>query len=93
MDENKKLKQDLILALEGSGSFAKTHAVVSELRKIQDWDANEIESLFRIGHMNSQVSLILDDDDVGMFFNALLDNEKCDKTRKYAKRIIEDLQE
>lgn len=93
LDENKKLKQDLILALEGSGSFAKTHAVVSELRKIQDWDANEIESLFRIGHMNSQVSLILDDDDVGMFFNALLDNEKCDKTRKYAKRIIEDLQE
>ena len=93
LDENKKLKQDLILALEGSGSFAKTHAVVSELRKIQDWDANEIESLFRIGHMNNQVSLILDDDDVGMFFNALLGNEKCDKTRKYAKRIIEDLQE
>jgi hypothetical protein len=63
------------------------------LRKIQDWDSNEIESLFRIGHLNSQVSAILDDDDVKLFFSNLLDSKECDKTRKYAKRIIDDMNE
>lgn len=93
LDENKKHKQDLILALECSSSFAKTHDVISDLRKIQDWDSNEIESLFRIGHLNSQVSAILDDDDVKLFFSNLLDSKECDKTRKYAKRIIDDMNE
>lgn len=93
LDENKKQKQDLILALECSSSFAKTHDVISDLRKIQDWDSNEIESLFRIGHLNSQVSAILDDDDVKLFFSNLLDSKECDKTRKYAKRIIDDMNE
>jgi hypothetical protein len=93
LDENKKHKQDLILALECSSSFAKTHDVISDLRKIQDWDSNEIESLFRIGHLNSQVSAILDDDDVKLFFSNLLDSKECDKTRKYAKRIIDDMDE
>ena len=93
LDENKKHKQDLILALECSSSFAKTHDVISDLRKIQDWDSNEIESLFRIGHLNSQVSAILDDKDVKLFFSNLLDSKECDKTRKYAKRIIDDMNE
>lgn len=93
LDENKKHKQDLIFSLECSNCFAKTHEVVNDLRKIQDWDADEIESLFKIGHLNSQVRAILEDDDVKLFFSKLLDNKECDKTRKYAKQIIDDINE
>lgn len=92
LDENKKHKQDLIFALECSDSFKKTHALITDLRKIPDWDADEIESLFKVGCINNQVYLILDDNDVKSFFINLLDSKNCDKTLKYAKKIIEDFQ-
>ncbi len=73
-NEEEKQKMDLIIALESSGSFARTHSIISELRKWKEWTLEEKESLFEIAANNSQVFYILSDNDVKRFYGNLLGN-------------------
>lgn len=52
---------NLIIALEGSGSFARTHSIIAELAK-HKWNGEEKETLFNIAVENSQVFYILEDE-------------------------------
>lgn len=69
--EEEILKMNLIIALENSGSFARTHSIIAELSKFK-WCPEEKESLFNIAMDNSQVFYILEDEDVKKFFKSLL---------------------
>lgn len=46
---------NLILSLNGSGSFASTHAIIKELGSVEEWDADECEMLIDIALNNTQV--------------------------------------
>ena len=71
-NEEKKKKTDLIIALENSGSFARTHMVIGELQQYANWTSDEKEDLFEIAIKNSQVFYILGDVDVKSFYKNLL---------------------
>lgn len=69
-------KKELLLQLEGSSSFANTHAVVEKMWSINDWNQNDRECLFEIALQNSQVRYILGDTDVKRFYSGLLQNSQ-----------------
>ncbi len=87
-DEGRK-KTDLMIALESSGNFAGTHSVIAELAKYAEWTAEEKERLFEIAYKNSQVRLILNDEDVKCFFEKLLKGLKA--RSEYAEMVMGEL--
>ena len=83
-DEQKE-KIELLLELEGSRSFASTHATVEKMRHVDTWTQDERETLFEIALSNSQVRYILGDLDVKMFYEELL--RSCQKLSEKAKEV------
>ena len=79
-------KMNLIIALEGSGSFARTHSIIAELAK-HKWNGEERETLFNIAVENSQVFYILEDEDVKRFYKSLLKGSRS--TSENAQKIRE----
>lgn len=75
-DEEEQNRTDLIIALENSHSFAKTHSLISQLESCKTWTDAEIETLFEIAVSNSQVRYILTDTDVQAFYEKLLASRK-----------------
>lgn len=75
-DEEEQNRTDLIIALENSHSFAKTHSLISQLESCKTWTDVEIETLFEIAVSNSQVRYILTDTDVQAFYEKLLSSRK-----------------
>ena len=73
-NEEEQKKIDLIIALENSRSFARTHALISEMQNITRWSTEEKEELFDIAVENSQVFYLLIDPDVKSFYKKLLRN-------------------
>ena len=70
--EEGRMKIDLLSALKNSCNFATTHTIISQMAEIKNWDAEEKEELFSIALENGQVSLILGDEDVKLFYLNLL---------------------
>lgn len=70
--EEEQRKTDLIIALENSNSFARTHSIISELSAFNNWSDEDRESLFEIAIENGQVFYILGDRDVKAFYKKLL---------------------
>lgn len=70
--EEGRRKLDLISALGNSRSFASTHTIIARLTEVKSWDADEKEELFSIAIRNGQVFSILGDEDVKLFYRALL---------------------
>ena len=64
-------KEKLIMDLENSNSFARTHSVISKLKNYDKWTEEEKQWLKKIVDTNKQVSLIKDDEDVASFFSSL----------------------
>lgn len=89
--EEDKRKRSLILSLEDSGNFKTTHTIIAELRKEEfSWTPAEIEWLIDIANQNSQVKLILQDNDVASFYKEVLkladgDNDNVKSVRKVLK--------
>lgn len=79
-------KMNLNIALEGSGSFARTHSIIAELAK-HKWNGEERETLFNIAVENSQVFYILEDEDVKRFYKSLLKGSRS--TSENAQKIRE----
>lgn len=71
-NEEKRKRLDLILSLDGSGSFSTTHTIVKELSMVDKWECDEIEMLLDIAVNNSQVGFILNDPDVKTFYRTIL---------------------
>lgn len=90
--ENHKLKKNNgILNLQSSNSFANTHTVIASINQITDWTQKEIEELFQIGRTNTQVSYILSDYDVLDFYKDLLSLPECKSSTQNAKYIKEQI--
>lgn len=68
--ENKE-KEKLILDLENSNSFARTHFVISKLKKFNNWNEKEKQQLKQIAEKNKQVSYIKGDEDIAAFYSSL----------------------
>ena len=88
--QEEREKTDLIIELENSGSFARTHSVVSKLRKIESWTNEQKDILFEIALRNSQVFYILCDPDVSRFYQGLLRDTK--NMSEAARKIEENLE-
>lgn len=70
-------KTDLLIALEGSRSFATTHEVIKGLAGFTNWSTEDKETLFSIAIKNSQVFYILTDLNVKTFYKKLLADIKA----------------
>lgn len=80
--------------LEESGSFASTHGAIEALRRISDFSADQVQRLVDAGLDNSQVNMILLDEDVRVFYDWLLDNfgdeADPDNVAKLRTQLIDD---
>ena len=72
-DAEEKRKTDLIISLENSGNFVRTHTIIRELMQYNEWTEEEIARLMEIAVDNSQVHFILKDSDVKAFYQMLLE--------------------
>lgn len=89
-NEEERKRQDLLIALDSSSSFASVHTTVSELKKIDSWTFEEKEILFKIALNNSQVYCILHDLDVTTFYKKLLKTMKTMTSEaQEVKKILE----
>lgn len=76
VDQEAQKRTDLIIALENSRSFAKTHSLIAQLQHCKTWTEAELETLFAIALHNSQVRYILTDPDVKAFYRQLLESQQ-----------------
>ena len=86
-DRDTKQKNDLILALENSSTFTRTHTIIGDLSKFDSWNNEQIIALAKIGVSNHQVYWILQDKDIARFYIDLLkstdvSNEDIQRIRK-----------
>ncbi|MBQ8600615.1 MAG: haloacid dehalogenase-like hydrolase [Clostridia bacterium] len=89
-NEQELEKTDLLLALEGSCSFSRTHTIVGKLQKFNNWTSEEKDALFQIALNNGQVLYILGDIDVKAFYTKLLRSTKTlSENAKKVKEAIE----
>lgn len=70
--EEEKSKFKLLQNLKNSVNFANTHAVISKMMYYY-WSLEQKEQIFNIALNNSQVNLILTDEDIKGFYQKLLD--------------------
>ena len=83
-------KTDLLIALENSRSFARTHEIIGKLGRYNTWSQDEIELLCRIAVNNSQVRYIIQDSDVTLFYVRLLkQTRRFNEDMKTVKDLIE----
>lgn len=85
--EEEKEKSGLLIALENSRSFARTHEMIEKLSQYSSWSLDEQEALFRIAVNNSQVRYIINDTDVRLFYSRILKNTK--RYTENAKKVQE----
>lgn len=95
--EDEQAKDDLISKLCGSRSFAYTHLIIERLNKYFEWSREQCEELFGIVINNAQVSWILGDTDVNLFFSNLLKqcnwkSEKADRVKEMLEELNEELE-
>ncbi|SCL85491.1 HAD family hydrolase [Sporanaerobacter sp. PP17-6a] len=86
-----EIEQDnLISSLEESDSFARTHAIIKKCLQYKKWSQERTYRLCNIAINNSQISSILVDYEIKLFYNKILDdvstlNEDCETVRKRIK--------
>ncbi len=80
-------KTNLLISLETSRSFARTHEMIKKLSKYNTWSSEEQELLFRIAATNSQVKYIITDADVKLFYTRIL--KKMKQLTEDAKKVKE----
>lgn len=73
LDENIKERTDLINLLEDSNTFKYTHHIIEKLNSFDNFTDKEIKKLIDIAKNNSQVTLIMIDEDVSAFYRKILD--------------------
>lgn len=89
--EEEQEKTSLLIALEGSRSFARTHEIIKKLSRYNSWAPDERDVLFRIALDNSQVMYIINDTDVRLFYSRILQGMK--RRTENAEKVREMLEE
>ncbi len=89
--QTEQQKEELIAGLFDSHNFQTTHAVIRSLREYHDWSAQQIDDLCSAAINNTQVSWILEDEDVFDFYEDLLSSTKAtsDSITEIKSRIAE----
>lgn len=88
--EEKLEKTSLLISLENSRSFARTHEMIEKLSHYSTWSPEELELLFRIAVTNSQVKYIINDSDVKLFYSRILRGTKrLTENAKAVKEMLE----
>ena len=88
--EEEREKTDLLIALENSGNFARTHEVIKKLSQHDSWSPEELERLFRVAVNNSQVKYIIHDADVKRFYDQVLTQiQKETENSKAVRELLE----
>jgi 2-hydroxy-3-keto-5-methylthiopentenyl-1-phosphate phosphatase len=88
--EEELAKTSLLISLENSRSFARTHEMIEKLSQYSTWSPEEEELLFRIAVTNSQVKYIINDSDVKLFYSRILRNAKrLTENAKTVKEMME----
>lgn len=88
--EEELAKTSLLISLENSRSFARTHEMIEKLSQYSTWSPEEEELLFRIAMTNSQVKYIINDSDVKLFYSRILRNAKrLTENAKTVKEMME----
>lgn len=88
--EEELAKTSLLISLENSRSFARTHEMIEKLSQYSTWSLEEEELLFRIAMTNSQVKYIINDSDVKLFYSRILRNAKrLTENAKTVKEMME----
>lgn len=83
-------KTSLLISLENSRSFARTHEMIEKLNRYNTWSSEELELLFRIAVTNSQVKYIINDSDVKLFYSRILRGTKrLTENAKVVKEMLE----
>lgn len=83
-------KTSLLISLENSRSFARTHEMIEKLSRYKIWSPEELDLLFRIAVTNSQVKYIISDADVKLFYSRILKKMKrLTDDAKAVKEMIE----
>lgn len=83
-------KTGLLISLENSRSFARTHEIIKRLNHYSSWSPDELELLFKIAITNSQVKYIINDSDVKRFYVRILrDVKQLTENSKIVKRMLE----
>lgn len=85
--EEAQEKSSLLIALENSRSFKRTHEIIEKLSRYSSWSAEEQDMLFRFATVNSQIKYIINDADVQSFYSRILKNTK--RLTKNAKEVKE----
>jgi len=88
--EEELKKTSLLISLENSRSFARTHEMIEKLSQYTTWSPEELELLFRIAVTNSQVMYIINDADVRLFYSRILKRAKrLTENAKMVKEMLE----
>jgi len=83
-------KTSILISLESSRSFARTHEMIEKLSHYSTWSPEELELLFRIAVTNSQVKYIINDSDVKLFYSRILRGTKrLTENAKAVKEMLE----
>ena len=92
-DEQEIKKKNLMIDLENSRSFARTHEIIRGLQLIADWSDDDCEKLYKTALSNKQVFYILGDPDLRIFYEMLINNQKkLSENAQKIKGIIEEEQ-
>jgi 2-hydroxy-3-keto-5-methylthiopentenyl-1-phosphate phosphatase len=86
-NEEKRKRLDLILSLNSSGNFITTHTIIRSLKKIENWEPDEIDMLLLIALRNNQVGFILNDADIKSFYKSII--SKLPIATENAKKVEE----
>ena len=90
MDTVLPWETSLLISLENSRSFARTHEMIEKLSRYNTWSSEELELLFRIAVTNSQVKYIINDSDVKLFYSRILRGTKrLTENAKAVKEMLE----
>lgn len=65
-------KNNLIFNLISSRSFAATHTAIEQLNCIDEWNDDQLEQLYAAAVNNGQISSIINDPDIALFYKRLL---------------------
>ncbi len=88
--EEARTREGLIIDLESSRSFARTHELIGEMMKHSGWSEGQIETMFKIALNNTQVFYILGDADLRQFFGNLIDG--CAHISDNARAVREQME-
>lgn len=86
-EKESRKKTDLILALEDSYSFARTHNIIKQMALYNEWTLEEAEAIAKITLRNSQVFYIIHDTDVNHFLKKLVQGKSSPAAVRLQRKL------